>query len=71
MLLISYKQAVSAKLSYSTKHALAPSTYKGISLCKLHDFLLSYKVYFNAIKEQSIYRQITITILYIYKEALY
>jgi hypothetical protein len=51
-LLVSHKRAASAELSHSTKHALAPSTYKGTSLHKLRDFLLSYKVYFNAIKEQ-------------------
>jgi hypothetical protein len=52
MLFISHKRAVSTKLSHSTKRALAPSTYKGTSLRELHDFLLSYKVYFNVIKEQ-------------------
>jgi hypothetical protein len=50
-LFISYKQAVSAKLSHSTKRALAPPIYKGTSLRELRDFLLSYKVYFNMIKK--------------------
>jgi hypothetical protein len=50
--LISHKQATSAELSHSIKRALAPSIYKGTSLRELHDFLLSYKVHFNAIKEQ-------------------
>jgi hypothetical protein len=50
--LVSYKRAASAELSYSTKRALAPSTYKGTSLCELHDFLLGCEVYFDAIKEQ-------------------
>jgi ubiquinone biosynthesis protein COQ9 len=54
--LISYKQAASAELSHSIKRALASSIYKGTSLHELHDFLLSYKVYFNIIKEQFIYR---------------
>jgi hypothetical protein len=49
--LVSYKQAVSAELSHNTKRALAPPIYKGTSLRELHDFLLSYKVYFNAIKK--------------------
>jgi ubiquinone biosynthesis protein COQ9 len=54
--LISHKRAASAELSYSTKRALASSIYKGTSLRELRDFLLSYKVYFNAIKKQFIYR---------------
>jgi ubiquinone biosynthesis protein COQ9 len=56
ILLISYKRAASAKLSHNIKRALVSSIYKGTSLYKLHDFLLSYKVYFNIIKKQSIYR---------------
>jgi ubiquinone biosynthesis protein COQ9 len=52
VLLISHKRAVSAELSHSTKRALASSIYKGTSLHELHDFLLSYKVYFNMIKKQ-------------------
>jgi hypothetical protein len=52
VLFISYKQAASTELSHSTKRALAPPTYKGTSLRELHDFLLSYEVYFNAIEEQ-------------------
>jgi hypothetical protein len=54
--LVSHKQAVSAKLSYSIKRVLASSIYKGMSLRELRNFLLDYKVYFNAIKKQSIYR---------------
>jgi hypothetical protein len=50
-LLVSHKRAVSIKLSHSIKRALVPSIYKGISLRELHDFLLSYKVYFNIIKK--------------------
>jgi hypothetical protein len=49
--LVSYKQAASTELSYSTKRALAPPIYKDTSLRELRDFLLSYEVYFNAIKE--------------------
>jgi hypothetical protein len=56
VLLISYKRAVSTELSHSIKRVLAPSIYKGISLRELRDFLLSYKVYFNAIKKQFTYR---------------
>jgi hypothetical protein len=61
---------MSTKLSHSTKRALAPSIYKGTSLHELYDFILSYKVYFNTIKEQLTRRQIIVIILYIYKEAL-
>jgi hypothetical protein len=68
--LISHKQAASAKLSHSTKRALAPPTYKGTSLHKLRDFLLSYKVYFNTIKKQFTYRRITVAVLYIHEKAL-
>jgi hypothetical protein len=67
---VSYKWATSTELSYSIKRALAPSTYKGTSLRELHDFILSCKVYFNVIKEQLTYRWITVTVLYICKEAL-
>jgi hypothetical protein len=49
--LVSHKQAASAELSHSIKRALAPPTYKGTSLRELRDFLLSYKVYFDVIKE--------------------
>jgi hypothetical protein len=49
---VSYKRAASTELSYSIKRALASPTYKDISLRELRDFLLSYKVYFNAIKKQ-------------------
>jgi hypothetical protein len=42
---------MSTKLSYSIKRALAPSIYKGISLRKLYNFILSYKFYFNIIKK--------------------
>jgi hypothetical protein len=68
--LISHKRAASTELSYNTKRALAPPIYKGTSLRELHNFILSYKVYFNIIKKQLIHRQIAVTILYIYKEAL-
>jgi hypothetical protein len=67
---ISHKQAASTELSHSTKRALAPPTYKGTSLRELHDFLLSYKVYFNAIKKQLTRRWIIITVSYIYKKTL-
>jgi ubiquinone biosynthesis protein COQ9 len=67
---VSYKQAASTELSHSTKRALAPPTYKGTSLRELRDFLLSYKVYFNVIKEQLTRRQIAVAVLYIYKETL-
>jgi hypothetical protein len=50
--LISHKRVMSAKLSHSMKRALAPPIYKGTSLRELYNFLLSYKVYFNAIKKQ-------------------
>jgi hypothetical protein len=50
--LVSHKQAASTELSHSTKRALAPPIYKDTSLRELHDFILSYKVYFNTIKEQ-------------------
>jgi hypothetical protein len=53
---ISHKRAASAELSYSTKRALAPSIYKGTSLRELRNFLLSYEVYFNAIKKHLIHR---------------
>jgi hypothetical protein len=69
--LVSHKRAASAELSHSTKRALAPPTYKGTSLRELRDFLLSYEVYFNVIKKQSIRRQITVAMSYIYKEALH
>jgi hypothetical protein len=49
---ISYKRAASTELSHSTKRALAPPIYKGMSLRELRDFVLSYEVYFNAIEEQ-------------------
>jgi hypothetical protein len=68
--LISHKRAASAKLSHSTKRALAPPTYKGMSLRELRDFLLSYEVYFDVIKEQLTRRQITVAVLYIREEAL-
>jgi hypothetical protein len=68
--LISYKRAASTELSHSIKRALAPSTYKGTSLRELHDFILSYEVYFNAIEEQLTRRRITVAVLYIYEEAL-
>jgi hypothetical protein len=63
--LVSRKRAASTELSYSIKRVLAPLIYKGLSLYKLRDFLLSYNVYFNAIKEHVIHRQIAITALYI------
>jgi hypothetical protein len=63
--LISCKRAASTELSYSIKHILAPPIYKGLSLRELHDFLLDYNVYFNAIKEYMIYRQIAVIVLYI------
>jgi hypothetical protein len=69
-LLVSHKRAASAKLSYSTKRALAPPTYKGTSLRELHDFLLGYEVYFNAIKEQLTCRQIAVAVLYIREKTL-
>jgi hypothetical protein len=47
---------MSAKLSYNIKRALVSFIYKDISLYKLYNFLFSYKVYFNIIKKQSIYR---------------
>jgi ubiquinone biosynthesis protein COQ9 len=68
--LVSYKQAAYAELSHSTKRALAPSIYKGTSLRELRDFLLSYEVYFNAIKEQLTRRRIIVTALYIRDKAL-
>jgi hypothetical protein len=68
--LISHKRAASAELSYSTKRALAPPTYKGTSLRELRDFLLGCEVYFNTIKEQLTRRRITITVSYIREEAL-
>jgi hypothetical protein len=49
--LISHKRAVSTKFSYSAKYVFALPIYKDISLHELHDFLLNYNVYFNAIKE--------------------
>jgi hypothetical protein len=49
--LISHKQAASAELSHSIKRALAPPIYKDTSLRELRNFLLSYKVYFDVIKE--------------------
>jgi ubiquinone biosynthesis protein COQ9 len=55
-LLVSYKRATSTELSYSIKRVLASSIYKGTSLRELRDFLLSYKVYFNIIKEQLTHR---------------
>jgi hypothetical protein len=68
--LVSHKRAASTELSHSTKRALAPSIYKGTSLRELCDFLLSYKVYFDAVKEQLTHRQIVVTMLYIHKKAL-
>jgi ubiquinone biosynthesis protein COQ9 len=68
--LISYKRAASAELSYSIKRALASSIYKGTSLRELRDFLLSYKVYFDAIKEQLTRRRIIVAALYIRDKAL-
>jgi hypothetical protein len=53
---MSYKWAMSTELSYNIKRALAPSIYKDTSLRELCDFILSYKVYFDAIKKQLIYR---------------
>jgi hypothetical protein len=50
--LISHKRAVSTELIHSIKRALVSSIYKDTSLRELHDFILSYKVYFNAIKKQ-------------------
>jgi hypothetical protein len=52
---ISYKCITLTEYHYSVKCALAPPTYKGTSLCKLHDFLLNYNIYFNVIKEYIIY----------------
>jgi hypothetical protein len=63
--LISRKRAAFTELSYSVKRALVFLIYKSLSLYKLRDFLLSYNVYFNAIKEYIIYRRIAITMLYI------
>jgi hypothetical protein len=63
--LISHKRAASTELSYSVKRALAPLIYKGLSLRELRDFLLSYNVYFNAIKEHVIHRRIAVIALYI------
>jgi hypothetical protein len=54
--LISHKRAASTELSYNIKRILASLIYKGLSLRELHDFLFSYNVYFNAIKEHIIYR---------------
>jgi hypothetical protein len=69
--LVSYKRAASAELSHSTKRALAPPTYKGTSLRELRDFLLSYEVYFNAIKKQFTHRRIIVAVSYIHEEALH
>jgi hypothetical protein len=68
--LVSHKRAASTELSHSTKRALAPPIYKGTSLRELRDFILSYKVYFNTIKEQLTRRRITVAVLYIREEAL-
>jgi hypothetical protein len=56
VLLISRKRAASTELSYNVKRALASLIYKGLSLRELRDFLLSYNIYFNAIKEHIIHR---------------
>jgi hypothetical protein len=63
--LVSRKRAASTELSYSIKRALASLIYKGLSLYKSRDFLLNYNVYFNAIKEHAVRRQIAIATLYI------
>ena len=53
---INYKRAASTDLSHSTKRTLTPPMYEGANLHKLRDFLLSYNVYFDAVKEQEDYR---------------
>jgi hypothetical protein len=53
---VSYKQPASINLSYSVKQALTLLIYKGTSLRELRDFLLSCKVYFNAVKKYIIHR---------------
>jgi hypothetical protein len=68
--LVSHKRAASAELSHSTKRALAPPIYKGMSLRELRDFLLSCEVYFDAIEEQLTRRRITVAVLYIRDKAL-
>jgi hypothetical protein len=68
--LVSRKRAASTELSYSVKRALAPPIYKGLSLRELRDFLLSYDVYFNVIKEHAVRRRIAMAALYIQDDAL-
>jgi hypothetical protein len=68
--LISYKRAASTNLSYSIKCALAPSVYEGINLRELRDFLLGYKVYFDAVKEHKDCRRIVIAASYLRRDAL-
>jgi hypothetical protein len=62
---MSRKRAASTKLSYSAKRILAALIYKGLGLYELRDFLLSYNVYFNAIKEYAVRRRIAVAALYI------
>jgi hypothetical protein len=49
--LVSYKRVASTNLSYSIKYALVSSIYEETNLRELRDFLLDYKVYFDAVEE--------------------
>jgi hypothetical protein len=45
---VNYKRVASTNLSYSAKRALAPPVYEGTNLRELRDFLLGYKICFDA-----------------------
>jgi hypothetical protein len=68
--LVGYKRAASTDLPHSAKRALAPSIYKEINLRELRDFLLDYKVYFDAVKEYKDRRRIVIAASYLRRNAL-
>jgi hypothetical protein len=69
-IIISYKRSVSIKLRNSLKRVYISSVYKDTSLRELRDFLLGYKVYFEAIEEYKPRRRIAIAALYLRKKAL-
>jgi hypothetical protein len=68
--LVSYKRAASTNLPYSTKRALAPPVYEETNLRELRDFLLGYKVYFDAVEEHEDRRRIVIAASYLRRDAL-